>query len=433
MHEDVSHFHSDGLGGDSIAVAPAGASPSNVRIRSVRSSSAGRGAGVRGDGGEQRVAHGAPAPSCARSRRTALEALEAERLAAGVGGLDESVGEEDDEVAGLEAFAAATGRISPGKRPRRRRRASEIAVDVAAADEVRRELAGVREHGLARARVVGEEGEGHVVPGIGRAMNEVVQPLEELAAVVPGFDEGGKRGLRHRDEQAGRQAVARDVAERERRSVRRASRGSRSSRRRSRPSARSGRARRPRRAAPREAAGASAGSSGRSRSRSPGAPSAPPRTSRSSIEAAIPSNDRARSPIWSRDVEFTRTVKSPAATARVARVRRLTLRAIEPTRTKATARATAYTRSTIAARPSTATRKTVPISVDALREELAEETSAATSPPMRTGDEIDRGEVFRGDGVQRASRDRRRGPSAPPESRHLPPSSRRASGGSNPS
>ena len=56
--------------------------------------------------------------------------------------------------------------------------------------------------------------------------------------------------------------------------------------------------------------------------------------------SAMPSKERARSPIWSRDFEWTRTEKSPRATARVARVSRLTLRAIEPASTNAIVSAT---------------------------------------------------------------------------------------------
>ena len=59
-----------------------------------------------------------------------------------------------------------------------------------------------------------------------------------------------------------------------------------------------------------------------------------------SIEPAMPSKERARSPIWSRDRDCTRTEKSPRAMARLARVSRLTFRAMEPTRMKAMARAT---------------------------------------------------------------------------------------------
>jgi hypothetical protein len=53
----------------------------------------------------------------------------------------------------------------------------------------------------------------------------------------------------------------------------------------------------------------------------------------------MPSNERARSPIWSRDLECTRTEKSPRATACVARVSRLTFLAIDPTSTNAIASA----------------------------------------------------------------------------------------------
>ena len=58
------------------------------------------------------------------------------------------------------------------------------------------------------------------------------------------------------------------------------------------------------------------------------------------MDSAIASKERVRSPIWSRDLERMRTEKSPRATAWVARVSRLTLRAIEPTRTNAMTSAT---------------------------------------------------------------------------------------------
>ena len=45
----------------------------------------------------------------------------------------------------------------------------------------------------------------------------------------------------------------------------------------------------------------------------------------------MPSKERARSPIWSRDFDWIRTEKSPRATAPAARVSRLTLRASDPT------------------------------------------------------------------------------------------------------
>ena len=48
-----------------------------------------------------------------------------------------------------------------------------------------------------------------------RTVNQVVHAREELVAVVARLDEGGQAGLRHRDEQARRQAVPGDVTKRE--------------------------------------------------------------------------------------------------------------------------------------------------------------------------------------------------------------------------
>jgi hypothetical protein len=74
--------------------------------------------------------------------------------------------------------------------------------------------------------------------------------------------------------------------------------------------------------------------------------------------SAMPSKDRARSPIWSRDFEPTRTEKSPRATACVARVSRLTLRVIEPTSTRAIVTAIRYTSRSIAAMATKTIQKT---------------------------------------------------------------------------
>ena len=91
------------------------------------------------------------------------------------------------------------------------------------------------------------------------------------------------------------------------------------------------------------------------------------------MESAMPSKDRARSPIWSRDLDWTRTEKSPRAAASVARVSRLTLRAIEPTRTNAIVSATAYTKRTIAADHEESDAEGAADLVHALREELADD------------------------------------------------------------
>ncbi len=74
--------------------------------------------------------------------------------------------------------------------------------------------------------------------------------------------------------------------------------------------------------------------------------------------SAMPSKERARSPIWSRDFEPTRTEKSPRATACVARVSRLTLRVIEPTSTRAIVSAIRYTSRSIAAMTTKTIQKT---------------------------------------------------------------------------
>src|SRR5512135_834962 len=164
------------------------------------------------DGREQRVAQrrGGLRRVSAEDR---LETLESEGLVRGVGRLDEAVRGEDQAVALAKALGArvegAPGEEAEGEGGERQR------LDGALRDPIRGELAGVRQHALSRPDVVREDGEGHVTAGIRRAVDELVQAPEELAALVAGLDERRETGLGHRDEETRRQAVAGDVAERE--------------------------------------------------------------------------------------------------------------------------------------------------------------------------------------------------------------------------
>src|SRR4029453_16986453 len=84
----------------------------------------------------------------------------------------------------LEALAPR--RKSPLREESQRKGGEGQGLDEAAAHPIGGELAGVAQLGLARAGIVGEEREGHVVPRVRRPVDEVVQPREELAAVVTG-------------------------------------------------------------------------------------------------------------------------------------------------------------------------------------------------------------------------------------------------------
>src|ERR1041385_6926655 len=144
-----------------------------------------------------------------------LELVEAERLAVVVLRLDDPVREVDHRIAFLQVDLRRV-RADLAAHAERQRRHLDRHRRGTGAQQVRIEMPGIRVADAAALEVEDRKGQRHERAAFGGTVDEVVQAMEERRLVGALFDQRRDRRLHHGHDQAGRQPVAGDVADRHR-------------------------------------------------------------------------------------------------------------------------------------------------------------------------------------------------------------------------